>query len=157
MTDLFRPFIDEFVLVYLDDILIFSKSWNEHVCHVKKVFGVLKNEKFYVKLSKCEFWKTSLVYLGRIVGCGQLKIDPFKVEAIVNWPKPTGATKVRSFLGAIQYWRIFITNFSIISAPLHTLTSVKKVFQWGGKQQKSFDTLKEKISTAPILALLDLQ
>ena len=70
MNDLFRPFIDEFVLVYLDDILIFSKSWNEHVFHVKKVLDVLKKEKLYVKLSKCEFGKTSLVYLDHIVGHG---------------------------------------------------------------------------------------
>eukprot|EP00253_Pinus_taeda_P020243 PITA_20243 len=111
MNDLFRPFIDEFVLVYLDDILVFTKSWNEHVCHVKKVLDVMKSKKLYVKLSKCEFGKTSLVYLGHIVG----------------------------------------------HAPLYALTSVKQVFQWGVKQRKSFETLKEKISTAPILALPDLQ
>ena len=103
MNDLFSPLIDEFVLVYLDDILIFTKSWNEHVCHVKKVLDVLKNEKLYVKLSKCEFGKTSLVYLGHIVGHGQLKIDPSKVEEIVIFPKPTSVTKVHRFLGAIQY------------------------------------------------------
>eukprot|EP00253_Pinus_taeda_P007313 PITA_07313 len=124
MNDLFRPFIDEFVLVYLDDILVFSKSWNEHVCHVKKVLDVLKKEKPYVKLSKCEFGKTYLVYLGHIVGHGQLKIDPSKVQEIVNWPKNT---------------------------------SVIKVFQWGGRQKKSFKTLKENITTAPVLALPDLQ
>ena len=101
MSDLFRPFIDEFVLVYLDDILAFSKSWNEHACHVKKVFDVLKKEKFYVKLSECEFGKTTLGYLSHIVGHGQLETDPSKVEAIVNWPKSTNVTEVRSFLGAV--------------------------------------------------------
>eukprot|EP00253_Pinus_taeda_P032703 PITA_32703 len=111
MNDIFQPFIDDFVLVYLDDILVFSKSWVEHVCHVKKVLDVLKKEKFFVKLSNCEFKKTSLGYLGHIVG----------------------------------------------HAPLHTLKSVKQVFQWGGRQQKSFETLKEKINTVPVLALLDLQ
>eukprot|EP00253_Pinus_taeda_P025542 PITA_25542 len=157
MNDIVQPFIDDFVLVYLDDILVFSKSWSEHVCHVKKVLDVLKKEKLFVKLSKCEFAKTSLGYLGHIVGHGQLKIDPSKVEAIVNWPKPTIVTKVHRFLGAVQYWRRFIANSSVIAAPLHTLKSVKQVFQWRGRQQKSFETLKEKISTAPILALPNLQ
>ena len=133
MNDIFQPFIDEFFLVYLDDILIFSKSWVEHVCHVKKVLDVLKKEKLFVKLSKCEFRKTSLVYLGHIVGHGQLKNDPSKVETIVNWPKPISVTKVHSFLGAVQYWRRFIANFSIIATPLHAFTSVKQVFKWGGK------------------------
>ena len=84
MNDLFMPFIDEFVLVYLDDILVFSRTWDEHVCHVKKVLDVLKREELHVKFSKCEFGKTSLVYLGHIVSNGQLKIDPSKLEMIVN-------------------------------------------------------------------------
>ena len=118
---------------------------------------MFSKEKNCVKLSKCEFGKTSLNYLGDIVGGGELKIDPSKVVVIVNWPKPISTTEVRSFLGATQYWRNFISNFSLIAAPLHALTGLNKVFQWGGKQQKAFDTLKEKISTTPILALPDLQ
>ena len=86
-------------------------------------------------MSKCEFGKTSLVYLGHIVGGGELRIDPYKVEAIVNWPTPKIVTKVRSFLGAAQYWRKFITNFSPITALMHAVKSVKKGFQWQGKQQ----------------------
>jgi hypothetical protein len=157
MNDVFIPYIDDFVIVYLDDILIFSRRWEDHIKHVKTVFELLKKEKLYIKMSKCEFGKTSLVYLGYIVGNGQLKIDLTKVEVIVKWPKPTTATEVRSFLGAVQYWRKFIANFSYIATPLHALTSVKQVFQWGGKQQKSFETLKEKISITPVLALPDLQ
>ena len=95
--------------------------------------------------------------MGHIVGGGELKIDPSKVEVIVNWPKPKSATEVRSFLGAAQCWRKFIANFSLIVAPLDALTGLKQVFMWGGKQQKAFDTLKEKISTTPVLALPDLQ
>ena len=117
----------------------------------------MKREKIYVKLSKFEFGKTSLNYLGHIVGNGELKIDPSKVVVIVNWPKPKSATEVRSFLGAAKYWRKFISNFSTIAAPLHDLIGLNKVFQWGGKHQKAFDTLKEKISKTPVLALPDLQ
>ena len=104
-------------------------------------------------MSKCEFGKTSLIYLGHIVGGGELKIDPSKVKVILEWPKPNDVIEVRSFLGATQYWRKFIANFSSIVTPLHEVTSVKKVFQWGGKQQKDFDTLKEKISSTPVLPL----
>jgi hypothetical protein len=157
MNDVFRPFLDDFVIVYLDYILIFSWTWDEHVRHVKQVLDTLRREKLYVKLSKCEFGKTALVYLGHVVGGGQLKIDPSKIDVIVNWHEPTTVTEVRSFLGAVQYRRRFITNFSFIVAPLHALTSVKNTFQWGGKQQKDFDTLKEKISTTPLLALSNLQ
>ena len=112
MNDVLRPFLDDFVIVYLDDILVFSKTWEEHLKHVKQTLDVLKREKLYVKLSKCEFGKTSLNYLVHIVGGGELKIDPSKVAVIVNWPKPRSATTVRNFLGAAQYWRKFISNFS---------------------------------------------
>jgi hypothetical protein len=157
MKDVFGPFLDNFVIVYLYDILIFSRTWDEHVRHVKQVLDNLKREKLYVKFSKCEFGKTALVYLGHILGGEQLKIDPSKIDLIVNWPEPKSATEIQSFLGAVQYWRRFIFKFSFIAAPLHALTCVKNIFQWGGKQQKYFDTLKEKISTAPVLALSNLQ
>jgi hypothetical protein len=108
-------------------------------------------------MSKCEFGKTSLIYLGHIVGGGELKIDPSKVKVILDWPKPNNVIEVRSFLGVAQYWRKFIANFSSIATPLHEVTSIKQVFQWGGKQQNSFDALKEKISSAPVLALPNLR
>jgi hypothetical protein len=94
MNDIFRPFRDDFVIVYLDDILFFSGTWDEYVRHVKKVLDTLQREKFYVKLSKCEFCKTALVYLGHIVGGGHLKIDPSKIDVIVKWPEPKSVTEV---------------------------------------------------------------
>lgn len=119
--------------MYLDDILIFSKTREEHVLHVKKVLDVLRKEKLFFKISNCEFGKTSLVYLGQIVGGGELRIDPSKVEAIVNCPTPKIVTEVRSFLGTTQYWINFIAKFSAIATPMHVLTSAKKGFQWGGR------------------------
>ena len=103
MDDVLRPFLDDFVIVYLDDILIFSKTREEHVMHVKKVLDVLKKNQLFLKVSKCEFGKTSLVYLGHIIGGVYLRIYPSKVEAIVNWTTPKSMTKVRNFLGAAQY------------------------------------------------------
>jgi hypothetical protein len=157
MNDVLRPFLDDFVIVYLDDILIFSKSREDHIEHVKRVLDVLRKEQLFLKFSKCEFGKTSLIYLGHIVGGGELKIDPSKVKVILEWSRPNNVTEVRSFLGAAQYWRKFIANFSSIAAPLHVVTSVKQGFQWGGKQQQAFDTLKEKISSASVLALPNLR
>jgi hypothetical protein len=157
MNDVLRPFLHDCVIVYLDDILIFSKSHEEHVLHVKQVLDVLKKQKLFLKMSKCEFRKTSLIYLRHIVGGGELKIDPSKVKVILDWPKPNNVTEVRIFLGGTQYWRKFISKFSLIAAPLHAMTSIKQVFQWGGKQQKYFDALKEKISSTPVLALPNLR
>ena len=119
MNDELKPFIDDF-----DDILVFSKTWEDHVKHVKQTLDVLKRENLYVKLAKCEFGKTSLNYLGHIVGRGELKIDPSKVEVIVNWPKSKSTTEVRSFVGVAQYWRKFIVNFSLNATPLHALTGL---------------------------------
>ena len=133
MNDVPRPFLDDFVTVYLYDILIFSKMWEEHLKHVNQTLDVLKREKLYVKLSKCECGKTSLNYLGHIVGGGELKIDLSKVAVILNRPKLNYSTEVRSFLGEAQYWIKFISNLSLIAAPLHALTGLNKVFQWGDK------------------------
>lgn len=127
MNNVLRSFLVEFLIVYLDDILIFNKSREEHVKHVRKVLDALKKEQLFMKMFKCEFGKTSLMYLGHIVGGGELKIDPSKVSVTVNCPIPKSITKVRSFLGATQYWRKFISNFSSIPAPLHALTGVKVV------------------------------
>ena len=98
------------------------------------MLDVLRKEQLFLNMSKCEFGKTSLVYLDHIVGGGELDIDPSKVSVIVNWPIPKLVTKVRSFLGAAQYWGKFIANFSSFEAPLHDMTNVKVFFQWGGKQ-----------------------
>jgi len=103
MNEFFRPFINKFVIWYLDDILVFNRTWDEHVIHVRQVFDTFKNNKWCVKLSKREFGKKSLVYLGNIIGGGEIKIYPSKVEVIVNQVKPTSETKVRSFSGVVQY------------------------------------------------------
>jgi hypothetical protein len=94
MNDVFMPFLDDFVIVYLDNILVFSGTWDEHVRHVKKLLDTLQREKLYVKMSKCEFGKTALVYLGHIEGGGQLQIDPSKIEVIVKWHETKSVTAI---------------------------------------------------------------
>jgi hypothetical protein len=100
-NDVFKPFLDDFVILYLDDIPIFSGTWDEHVRHIKKVLDTLKKETFNVKFSKGEFGKIVLAYLGHIVGGGELQIDPSNIDVIVNWHEPKSVFKIQRFLGAI--------------------------------------------------------
>ena len=123
--------------MYLDDILVYSRTWDDHVCHVKKALDVLQKEKLYVKMSKFEFCKTSLVYLGHIVGDGHLKIDPSKIYVIVKWPKPTNVTEVCSFLGVVHNWRRFISNFSLIAFPLTCINKCEANLLVGRKAAES--------------------
>ena len=122
MNDVFRPYVDNFVIIYIDDILIFNSSMEEHVRHVKQDLEVLHIEKLYLKLCKCKFGKTYLIYVGYIVGGGHLKIGPTKIDVIVKWPRPQTVTEVRSFQDVVQYWRILISQFSLIASSLHALT-----------------------------------
>ena len=131
MNDLLRPFIEDFVIVYLDDILVYSRTWEEHLVHVEKVFEVLQDGQLKLNGKKCEFGKDELVYLGFIVGKGQRRIDSGKVEVITKWPTPKTVTEVRSFMGACQYLRKFIRHFSTYAASLHGLTKAKVQFEWG--------------------------
>ncbi|MDZ7970879.1 MAG: reverse transcriptase family protein, partial [Nostoc sp. DedSLP03] len=122
MNEVLRPFIDDCVIVYLDDILVFSRTWEEHIQHIEKVLKVLQKHQLKLNAKKCEFGKQTLVYLGFVIGGGELRIDPKKIEAILNWPRLKTVTEVRSFIGACQYVRKFIKHFSQIAAPLHSLT-----------------------------------
>jgi hypothetical protein len=157
MNDVLHPFIDSFVIVYLDDILIFSNTWKEHLSHVTQVLETLKKTQLISNLQKCEFGKTSLIYLGHMIGGGELRVDPEKIAAITQWPIPTNVTEVRSFMGATQYLRKFIVNFSTVATPLHAITAKGKRFHWGKTQQRAFEDLKKKINDAPVLAMPNLQ
>ncbi|XP_038973019.1 uncharacterized protein LOC120105044 [Phoenix dactylifera] len=157
MNDALRPYIDDFVIVYLDDILIYSRSWEEHLTHVRKVFELLEKYQLRLNQKKCEFGKRTLVYLGFVVGEEELRVDPDKVKAIRDWPRPRSITEVRSFMGACQYLRKFIRNFSILASSLHALTKANQKFEWTSKHEDTFLLLKRKISEAPVLALPNLQ
>ena len=155
MHQSFRQFLDEFVLVFLDDILIFSNTLEEHEQHVKKVLDVLRREKLYAKESKCEFFKPEVEFLGHIVGRNGIRMMEDKVQAVKEWPTPTRVTDVRAFLGTAGYYRKFIRDFSRLASPLSELTKDDVPFVWGAEQQQAFDALKKAISTAPVLILPD--
>ncbi|CAI7769555.1 unnamed protein product, partial [Closterium sp. NIES-54] len=122
MNDVFREAIGQFVLVYLDDILVYSKTEEEHTQHLKWVLGKLREHKFFARLWKCHFYKRELEYLGHLVGNDGLKVDPKKVAAVQQWPVPQDVGQVRSFLGLANYFRRFLENYSSVVAPLTALT-----------------------------------
>ncbi|GKB60242.1 putative reverse transcriptase domain-containing protein, partial [Tanacetum coccineum] len=150
-----RPYLDKFVIVFIDDILIYSKTRAEHVEHLRLVLGLLKKEKLYAKFSKCEFWLREVQFLGHVINGNGIHIDPSKIEAVKNWKAPRTPTEVRSFLGLAGYYRRFIEKFSKIAKSITILTHKCKTFDWGEEQELAFQTLKDKLCNAPVLALLD--
>jgi hypothetical protein len=131
MNDLLFPFIDSFVIVYLYDILIFSNTWQEHFSHVTQVLQTLRTNQLIANLHKCDFRKTSLIYLGHMIGGGELRLYLENIVVITQWPIPTNVTKVRSFMGEARYLRKFIVNFSTVVVPLHVVTTKGKSIHWG--------------------------
>jgi hypothetical protein len=155
MHQTFRAQLDDFVLVFLDDILIYSKTAEEHGKHVRTVLEILRKEKLYAKESKCEFFKTEVEFLGHHVGRDGVRMMDDKIKAVAEWPQPKKAGDVRAFLGTAGYYRKFIRNFSAVAAPLSELTKDTVKFEWGSRQQSSFDKLKHALQHGPVLALPD--
>jgi hypothetical protein len=150
-----HEYLDIFVVAYLDDILIFSKTKTEHIEHVKKVLEKLKKAKLLLKPEKCEFHKEELGFLGFIVGQNGIRMDPAKVEAVLSWPEPKTVTEVQAFLGFANFYRRFIEGYSKIAKPLTELTKKDQSFSWDKEAQHAFDTLKGRFTTAPILVTFD--
>ena len=150
-----KEYLDDFVIAYLDDILIFSKTEQEHVEHVRKVLQKLADAEIPLKLSKCEFHKTSIGFLGYIVSADGLAPDPKKVQAIEEWPEPTTVKEVQAFCGMINYYRKFIKNFSKVAEPITRLTKKETIFNFGGECKEAFKELKRRMTTAPILRIHD--
>ncbi|GJS86909.1 reverse transcriptase domain-containing protein [Tanacetum coccineum] len=155
MNRVCKPYLDKFVIVFIDDILIYSKSEEEHEVHLKTILDLLKKEKLYAKFSKCEFWLQEVQFLGHVVNHDGIHVDPSKVESVKNWKTPESSTEIRSFLGLAGYYRRFIENFSKIAKPLTLLTQKNKTYVWGDEQDEAFRILKEKLCNAPVLALPD--
>ncbi|XP_058756484.1 uncharacterized protein LOC131629722 [Vicia villosa] len=139
----------------LDDILIYSRTIEEHMEHLRIVLSVLREKQLFAKFSKCEFWMSEVKFLGHVISGGGVAVDPSKVEAVINWERPKNATEVRSFLGLAGYYRRFIMGFSKLALPLTRLTRKEVSFEWNSECEKSFQKLKEKLTTAPVLVIPD--
>lgn len=147
-----RPYLDKSVIVFIDDILVYSKNAEDHVRHLREVLGTLREEKLYAKSSKCEFWLREVQFLGHIVGKERINVDPTKIESIKKWESPKTPTEIRGFLGLAGYYRRFIQDCSKITTPLTKLTRKTQAFAWTEKQENAFQRLKDCLCEAPILS-----
>ncbi|XP_052173757.1 uncharacterized protein LOC127789046 [Diospyros lotus] len=155
MNHVLRAFIGKFVVVYFDDILIYSKNLEKHMSHLHCVLDVLRKEKLYANSKKCCFCMEKIVFLGFVVSTQRVEVDEEKVRAIKDWPTPTNITEVRSFHGLASFYRRFVKDFSTIAAPLTEVIKKSVGFKWEKAQDHAFHVLKEKLCSAPVLALPD--
>nr|GFB37056.1 putative reverse transcriptase domain-containing protein [Tanacetum cinerariifolium] len=153
MNRVCKPYLDKFVIVFIDNILIYSKNEQEHREHLKLILELLKREKLYAKFSKCDFWIPKVQFLGHVIDSRGIHVDPAKFESIKDWASPKTPTEIRKFLGLVGYYRIFIEGFSKIAKPMTKLTHKKVMFDWGDKQEAAFQLVKQKLCSAHILAL----
>ncbi len=151
INDVLRDMLDRFIFVYLDDILIFSRSLDEHRQHVRLVLQRLLENRLFVKPEKCEFHSPSVRFLGYIIAQGQLQPDPAKIQAVTEWPTPTTRKELQRFLGFANFYRRFIRDYSKVASPLTQLTSSSSPFQWSLEAASAFSRLKSLFTSAPVL------
>jgi hypothetical protein len=156
MNKVFMEYLDKFVVVFIDDILIFSKMEEEHKKHLRLVLEKLRSNQLYAKFRKCEFWLTEVAFLVHVLSVGGIAVDPSKAKDVLNWMPPTNASEICSFLGLAGYYRRFIKDFSKIAKPMTRLLEKNKEFGWTEECQVSFEELKKRLTSTPILILLDI-
>ncbi|MCO5577822.1 hypothetical protein L7F22_031656 [Adiantum nelumboides] len=155
MQDIFRPHLDDFVLLFFDDILIYSKDKADHEGHVRKVLEILRQHQLYAKESKCTFFFPQVSYLGFIISADGISVDPEKIKDIVEWPQPSSISKVRGFLGITGWYRIFVKDYALIAAPLIGLLKKGLQINWKAEHEAIFLELKGYLVSSPILKLID--
>jgi hypothetical protein len=155
MNKVFMEYLDRFVVVFVDDILIFSEM-EEHEKHLRMVLEKLRLNQLYTKFSKCQFRLTEVAFLGHVISAGEVSVDPSKVKDMLNWMPPMNALEIWSFLGLAGYYRQFIKDFSKIAKPMKRLLEKNKDFDWTEECQASFEELKKRLTSAPVLILPDI-
>ncbi|GJX37802.1 putative nucleotidyltransferase, ribonuclease H [Tanacetum coccineum] len=153
MNRVCKAYLDKFVVVFIDDILIYLKTKEDHEVHLRLVLELLRKEKLYAKFSKCDFWLQEIYFLGHMVNQSGIHVDPGKIEEVKNWKAPTTSSEIRLFLGLAGYYRRFIMNFSKIAKPLTSLTQKNQKYVWGVEQEEVFQTLINNLCDASILSL----
>ncbi|GJP69722.1 hypothetical protein CLOP_g722 [Closterium sp. NIES-67] len=155
MNHILRPLLDECVVVYLDDILIYSRDMKQHVEHLRRVFEILRRERFYVKLSKREFALEKVQFLGHMVSAQGVHVDPKKIEAVRTWKTPKNVKELQQFLGFANYYNRFVPQYAKIAAPLTNLLKKNTPYKWEPKHQEAVEQLKQALTSAPVLILPD--
>jgi hypothetical protein len=154
MNDLIQPFLLRFVLMFFDDILIYSASWADHLRHLWAIFMILQQHRLFIKRSKCAFGERSIAYLGHVISDAGVAMDPAKVQVVSAWPQPHSARAVRGFLGLAGYYRKFVQDYDSIAAPLTALLK-KHDFSFNDKAAAAFQALKAAVTSASVLVLPD--
>jgi len=155
MNSIFMSELDKFVMVFIDDILIYSENEEDHAKHLRIVLQRLRDHQLYAKFSKCKFWLDTVKFLGHTISSACIAVDPSKVQEVMDWKPPTSVHQIRSFLGLTGYYRRFIPDFSRIAKPMTELLKKGVKFVWDDKCEKAFHTLREQLTTAPVLAQPD--
>lgn len=155
MNEIFKDCLDLFVVIYLDDILVYSHTEEQHLKDLEQVLARLQEHKLYAKLSKCEFFKNEVDFLGHVVGQDGIKVDPAKVQTIRDWPDLRSVKDVQSFLGLVNYYRRFVPSYALVALPLSEMIKKDVQFTWGPSQQAAFAFLKQALVSAPVLAIFD--
>jgi hypothetical protein len=157
MNSVFMPELDKFVVVFIDNILIYSKSEEENAKTLRVILQWLRDHQLYAKFSKCAFWLKEVLFIGHIISAEGIVVDPSKVQEVLDWKSPRSVTQIRSFLRLAGYYRRFIPNFSKIAKPMTQLLEKETKFKWIPQSEEVFLTLKKLLTTAPILAQPDIE
>ena len=153
MNRVFKNYLDAFVILFINDILVYSKSEDEHMGHLRVMLQIIMEHQLFSKYNKCEFWLRLVAFLGHIISSKGVKFDPRKTKVVKNWPTPLDPTNIKSFLGLVGYYRRFVEGFASISSHLTISTQKKVKFEWSEACERSFRDLKDRNTSSPVFTL----